>query len=73
MAGNKNLHRANREKNDEFYTRLVDIENELRHYTQHFKDKIIFCNCDDPEESIFSAISPLNFDILVLKINCNTF
>ncbi|MDP0014349.1 adenine-specific methyltransferase EcoRI family protein [Glaesserella parasuis] len=67
MAGNKNLHRANREKNDEFYTRLVDIENELRHYTQHFKDKIIFCNCDDPEESNFFRYFALNFEHLGIK------
>ncbi|MFK5247326.1 adenine-specific methyltransferase EcoRI family protein [Glaesserella parasuis] len=67
MAGNKNLHRANREKNDEFYTRLVDIENELRHYTQHFKDKIIFCNCDNPEESNFFRYFALNFEHLGIK------
>ncbi|OZN24840.1 modification methylase [Actinobacillus seminis] len=67
MAGNKNLHRANREKNDEFYTQLVDIENELRHYTQHFKDKIIFCNCDDPEESNFFRYFALNFEHLGIK------
>lgn len=67
MAGNKNLHRANREKNDEFYTQLVDIENELRHYTQHLKDKIIFCNCDDPEESNFFRYFALNFEHLGIK------
>lgn len=67
MAGNKNLHRANREKNDEFYTQLVDIENELRHYTQHFKDKIIFCNCDDPKESNFFRYFALNFEHLSIK------
>ncbi|MDO9858045.1 adenine-specific methyltransferase EcoRI family protein [Glaesserella parasuis] len=67
MAGNKNLHRANREKNDEFYTQLVDIENELRYYTQHFKDKIIFCNCDDPEESNFFRYFALNFEHLGIK------
>lgn len=67
MAGNKNLHRANREKNDEFYTQLVDIENELRHYTHHFKDKTIFCNCDDPEESNFFRYFALNFEHLGIK------
>lgn len=67
MAGNKNLHKANREKNDEFYTQLVDIENELRHYTAHFKDKIIFCNCDDPEESNFFRYFALNFEHLGIK------
>ena len=39
MAGNKNLHDANRAKKDEFYTQLTDIENELRHYKEHFKGK----------------------------------
>lgn len=67
MAGNKNLHRANREKNDEFYTQLIDIENELRHYIQHFKNKIIFCNCDDPEESNFFRYFALNFEHLGIK------
>ncbi|MCK3656945.1 modification methylase [Pasteurellaceae bacterium Macca] len=67
MAGNRNLHRANREKNDEFYTQLADIENELKHYTHHFKDKIIFCNCDDPEESNFFRYFALNFEHLGIQ------
>ena len=53
MAGNKSLHAANRAKNDEFYTQLSDIENELRHYKHHFKDKTVYCNCDDPRVSNF--------------------
>ena len=48
MAGNSNLHRAKEAKNDEFYTRLSDVENELVHYREHFKGKTVFCNCDDP-------------------------
>lgn len=67
MAGNKNLHRANREKNDEFYTQLVNIENELRHYQHHFKNKIIFCNCDDPKESNFFRYFALNFNFLGIR------
>ncbi|OOF38640.1 modification methylase [Rodentibacter rarus] len=67
MAGNKNLHRANLEKNDEFYTQLSDIENELKHYIHHFKDKTIFCNCDDPEESNFFRYFALNFEHLGIK------
>ena len=47
------LNKARIVKNDEFYTQLPDIENELQHYKDHFKGKIIFCNCDDPEESNF--------------------
>lgn len=47
---NKNLHKANKAKNDEFYTQLSDIERELQHYEEHFEGKTIFCNCDDPEK-----------------------
>ena len=67
MAGNTNLQNANKAKNDEFYTQLVDIENELKHYKQHFKDKIIFCNCDDPFESNFFKYFAMNFNYLGLK------
>ncbi|MDR1696488.1 MAG: adenine-specific methyltransferase EcoRI family protein [Endomicrobium sp.] len=45
---NKTLHKAKVQKNDEFYTQLPDIENELKHYKEQLKDKIVFCNCDDP-------------------------
>lgn len=64
---NKNLHNANKSKNDEFYTQLSDIERELSHYKDHFRDKVIFCNCDDPEESNFFRYFALNFDRLALK------
>lgn len=67
MGGNANLARANREKNDEFYTRLTDIEKELRHYRKHFKDKTVLCNCDDPFESNFFKYFVLNFNRLGLK------
>lgn len=67
MADNKNLHRANKEKQDEFYTRLEDIENELKHYKEHFKNKIVFCNCDDPYESNFFRYFAINFNYLKLK------
>lgn len=67
MANNSNLQRANKEKNDEFYTQLVDIEKELKHYKEHFKNKIIFCNCDDPFESNFFKYFALNFNHLGLK------
>ena len=58
---------ARKNKQDEFYTQLVDIENELKHYKQHFKDKIIFCNCDDPFESNFFKYFAMNFNYLGLK------
>lgn len=54
-------------KNDEFYTRLPDIEAELRHYRPHFKDKVVLCNCDDPFESNFFKYFVMNFDALGLK------
>ena len=64
---NKNFHEARRVKNDEFYTRLVDIENELSHYRDHFKNKIVYCNCDDPYRSNFVQYFALNFKFLGLK------
>ncbi len=67
MADNKNLHRANREKQDEFYTQLCDIENELKHYKDKFKNKVVFCNCDDPYESNFFKYFAMNFNYLGLK------
>ena len=67
MAGNNNLMNANKAKKDEFYTQLSDIEKELRHYRKHFKDKIVFCNCDDPFESNFFKYFVLNFNRLGLK------
>lgn len=67
MAKNANLHKANREKNDEFYTQLTDIENELRHYKRHFAGKTVFCNCDDPFESNFFKYFAMNFNHLGLK------
>lgn len=67
MTGNKNLHAANKAKNDEFYTCLTDIEKELKHYREHFNNKTIFCNCDDPEYSNFWRYFSLNFDHLNLK------
>lgn len=50
---NAKLDKARKAKNDEFYTRLCDVENELAHYTEHFKDKVVLCNCDDPTWSAF--------------------
>ena len=67
MAGNKSLQQANKAKKDEFYTQRVDIENELKHYRKHFKDKIVLCNCDDPFESNFFKYFAMNFNHLGLK------
>lgn len=67
MAGNLNLRRADRAKRDEFYTQLADVENELRHYKEHFRGKVVFCNCDDPYESSFFKFFAINFNHLGLK------
>ena len=67
MAGNKSLHAANKAKEDEFYTELYDIENELKHYRHHFKDKVVLCNCDDPRVSNFFHYFSYNFEYLGLK------
>ena len=64
---NSNLRKAAKNKNDEFYTQLSDIENELSHYKYHFRDKIIYCNCDDPYRSNFVKYFALNFKFLGLK------
>ena len=67
MAANANLHKAKNAKNDEFYTQLTDVSKELMHYKHHFKDKIVFCNCDDPTWSAFWKYFHLNFSALGLK------
>ena len=67
MAANRNLHSAKSNKKDEFYTQLSDIENELRHYRDHFRGKVVYCNCDDPRVSNFFRYFSLNFKLLGLK------
>ncbi len=64
---NSNLHKANKAKNDEFYTQIIDIEKELKHYKSQFKGKIVYCNCDDPFESNFFKYFATNFNALGLK------
>ena len=66
-TANKNLHAAKNAKKDEFYTQLEDIENELKHYTHHFKNKVVYCNCDDPRISNFFRYFAFNFEKLGLK------
>ena len=53
MAGNIQLKRRLFDPRDEFYTRLDDIEKELHHYKEHFRNKVVYCNCDDPRSSNF--------------------
>jgi len=64
---NQNIHRASRAKKDDFYTQLVDIEKELKHYKNQFRGKIVYCNCDDPYESNFFKYFASNFNALGLK------
>lgn len=67
MANNAKFGNAKMAKNNEFYTQLVDIENELSHYTRFFKEKTVFCNCDDPYESNFFYYFATRFNELGLK------
>lgn len=67
MSKNSNLHKAKGVKNDEFYTRLGDIEKELSNYRQHFTDKIVYCNCDDETKSQFWVYFHMHFAELKLK------
>ncbi len=66
-ANNKLLQKAKKSKSDEFYTQLSDIESELKHYKNHFKDKVVYCNCDDPRVSNFFKYFSSNFQQLGLK------
>ena len=67
MAGNSNLKDSVRQKQDEFYTQLSLVESEMKHYRQHFKGKVVLCNCDDPYESNFFKYFAMNFNALGLK------
>jgi len=64
---NSGLQSAKRNKKDEFYTQIADIEREMRHYRNHFKDKVVYCNCDDPYISAFFEYFTKNFEFLGLK------
>lgn len=67
MGSNRNLKNANKNKKDEFYTQLQDIERELKFYKNQFKNKVVYCNCDDPRVSNFFKYFYLNFEHLGLK------
>lgn len=64
---NTNLREAKKAKNDEFYTLYSDVAKELSHYQQHFKGKIVYCNCDNPEMSAFWRYFHINFSAMGLK------
>lgn len=64
---NSSLNAAKRNKKDEFYTQSVDIEKELHHHRNHFNNKVVYCNCDDPYVSAFFEYFTKNFELLGLK------
>jgi hypothetical protein len=64
---NSNLHKAKDSKKDEFYTQLTDIEREMHFYKEHFRDKVVYLNCDDPRVSNFFHYFSFNFEHLGLK------
>jgi len=66
-GSNQLLQKAKKAKSDEFYTQLCDIESELQHYTTSFRDKVVYCNCDDPNISNFFTYFATNFHTLGLK------
>lgn len=66
-TGTHALSKAKRAKQDEFYTQLADIENELKHYRTQLRGKTVLCNCDDPYESNFFKYFALNFNSLGLR------
>ena len=67
IVAKKHLEAAKSAKNDEFYTQLSDIENELKHYIKYFRGKVVYCNCDDPVQSNFWRYFHLNFTYFGLK------
>jgi hypothetical protein len=69
---NRSLHAAKATKQDEFYTQLSDIEKELKHYQEHFKNKTVLCNCDDPRISNFFKYFAANVNKLGLKKRITT-
>ena len=67
MSTNKNMNKAKVAKDDEFYTRMEDIEREVIQYTEYFKGKIVLCNCDNPFESNFFKFFASQFKNFGLK------
>lgn len=67
MSKISTLANSKQAKKDEFYTQLSDIEKEMKYYKEYFKDKVVFCNCDDPADSNFWKYFELNFTKLGLK------
>src|SRR3546814_17240889 len=66
-SGNRVLSNAKKAKQDELYTQLSDISNEIKHYRPQLRGKTILCNCDDPLESNYFKYFELTFNTFVLK------
>src|SRR6478752_5325672 len=68
---NRDLAAAKAAKQDEFYTQYIDIQKEVEAYLEldpdTFRDKVVYCNCDDPFESNFFKYFAANFNKLGLK------
>ena len=74
MQNNNKLRNAKKSKNDEFYTLMEDVEKELRYYTESFEGKVVYCNCDDYQQSNFYKYFYYNFHYLKLKkLICTCF
>lgn len=69
---NTSLHAAKDAKNDEFYTRLEDINEEMNHYEDKFRGKVVFCNCDDPKWSLKELVSTGEDIRVILRNNILT-
>lgn len=67
MSTNKNLHYSKANVNDEYYTKYEDIEKQVNQFAKHFKNKVVYCNCDNPFESNFFKFFVINFNRLKLK------
>ena len=67
MSNNKNMHKAKVAKNDEFFTLYTDVEKEVSLYSQYLKEKVIYCNCDNPYVSNFFRYFANNFKALGIK------
>ena len=71
---NASLNNAKKAKNDEFYTNLSDIEKEVVNYKEHFKNKVVLCNCNDALHGNFAKYFSLNFEKLGLKkLMCSSY
>lgn len=64
---NTNLLRASTTSYDKFYTHLDSIKAELSHYEKNFVGKVVYCNCDHPDESMYVKFFRDNFKYLSVR------